>query len=324
MELEWGLKLNRVVDGFSSTEFKFAKDRGGPVFFSTETDSMFILTLHLKGFTKQNLKIGINEDGTLIAITGEKQVQGTVLKGWKMYKKDKEIKGFKKVFRIPDEVILDKINANFSEDESILTISMPKKVKGIRGTGIEEVEEQSLVEEVPEILQNVDEEIPGNDQESEPGKMVEKDDEPEILTEADGVQSIEEHPGKEEIHRVETEMTEELENQELKHDKVLDDAESSSLKQMVNEDQQEKDRVHENENENENGIQEEEEVVSAVIKQPEMAQESKPGKMEEKPPGKRCSKMCIPVVAGSALILSLVVFVIQLIRTKNQESRRKN
>ncbi|KAL2467908.1 uncharacterized protein Fot_51433 [Forsythia ovata] len=232
MELEWGLKLNRVVDGFSSTEFKFAKDRGGPVFFSSETDSVFILTLHLKGFTKQNIKIDINEDGTLIAITGEKQVQGTVLEGWKMYRKYNEIKGFKKVFRIPDEVILDKINAKFNEDESMLTISMPKKVKGIRGTGIEEVEEQILVEQVPEILQNVDEEIPGNDQESEPGKMVEKDEEPEISSETDGVQSIEEHPGQEEIHRVETEMTEESENRELKHDKVLDDAELSSPKQM--------------------------------------------------------------------------------------------
>ncbi|KAL2506298.1 Uncharacterized protein Adt_21919 [Abeliophyllum distichum] len=131
-----------------------------------------------------------------------------------------------------------------------------ENVKVIRGTGIEEVKEQ-----VPEILQNVDEEIPGNYQ----TLLWENDEEPEISTETDGVQPIEKNTGKEEIHQVETEMTEELENQELKHDKVLD-AESLSLKQMVNEDQEEKDRVHENENGNQ-----EEGDVSAVIKQPEMA-----------------------------------------------------
>lgn len=46
MELE--LKLARVADEFS-TDFQIAKDRSGPLFLSTETASMFILTVHLRG-----------------------------------------------------------------------------------------------------------------------------------------------------------------------------------------------------------------------------------------------------------------------------------
>lgn len=293
MELELGLKLARAVDDFSPTEFKIVKDRAGPVFLSRETDFKFILTAHLKGYRKQNIKMDINKDGTLIALAGEKKVQETVFVDWKMCKKDTEIKGFKKVFRIPDEVILDKIEGNFDEDESILTISMPKKVRGIRGTDIEEVTDQSSVEQGPENLQNVVEEIPGNDQ---------TDQKPEISTKTDGVQSVEE-----------TKTTEELKNQVHKNDKVLNDAEPSGVKQSVNQHRQEEDQVHEE-------IQEDNEV-SPVIQQ---AEESEPRKTEYKSNGKRCNKMCIPVVAGSALILSFVVFVIQMIRTKHQESKKRN
>lgn len=49
MEMEMGLKLTRPADEFSSREFQFAKDRGGPLYQSIETDTMFILTVHLKG-----------------------------------------------------------------------------------------------------------------------------------------------------------------------------------------------------------------------------------------------------------------------------------
>lgn len=70
-------------------------------------------------------------------------MQETVMVGWKLYKKETETKGFKKVFRIPQGVILDKIKATFNDDESTLSITMPKKAKGIRGgTAIEEVKDR--------------------------------------------------------------------------------------------------------------------------------------------------------------------------------------
>ncbi|KAK9134450.1 hypothetical protein Syun_013780 [Stephania yunnanensis] len=141
MELELGLKITRTGEESTSTDLRIAKDRTGPVFFSTETEKMFILTVHLKGFKREKIKIEINDDGTRIAISGERPIREMVLVRWKMYQKETEIVRFRKVFRIPNGVRLDLIKARFDEEDSILTISMPKSVKGIVGTGIEEIKE---------------------------------------------------------------------------------------------------------------------------------------------------------------------------------------
>ncbi|KAG2663089.1 hypothetical protein I3760_16G010900 [Carya illinoinensis] len=145
MELELGLKIAKTRDELTSmAEFQFAKDRTGPVFLSSEDDNMFILTVHLKGFRRDNINIKINEDGTRITVHGEKRVQQTVMIGWILHKKGVELRVFKKVFKIPDGVVLDRIKAKFNEEESILTIIMPKREKGIRGDGIEEVKEDEV------------------------------------------------------------------------------------------------------------------------------------------------------------------------------------
>ncbi|GAB2274419.1 hypothetical protein Dimus_009187 [Dionaea muscipula] len=143
MEIELGLKITNTIDDLVSTDFRLAKDRAGPLFISTETDSLFILNAHLKGFRRENIKISINEDGTRVTITGNKPVQEMVLTGRGMYKKEAEMRGFRKVFIIPEGVELNRIKAKFNEEESILTISMPKLNKGIRGTSVtEEINEE--------------------------------------------------------------------------------------------------------------------------------------------------------------------------------------
>lgn len=51
MEVELGLKITRTKDESTSvSDFQFAKDRSGPVFFCKETDAKLTLTAHLKGF----------------------------------------------------------------------------------------------------------------------------------------------------------------------------------------------------------------------------------------------------------------------------------
>ncbi|GMH01015.1 hypothetical protein Nepgr_002854 [Nepenthes gracilis] len=155
MELELGLKITKTLDDPASTDFWITKDRAGPLFMSTETDSMFILTAHLKGFRRENVEININEDGTRIAISGKKPVQEMVLMGLRMYQKEPEIRGFRRNFLIPDGVVLDQIKAKFNEEESILTIYMPKLKKGVSGIGIEEVkEEQKDTETVAQTSQD--------------------------------------------------------------------------------------------------------------------------------------------------------------------------
>ncbi|KAB1220813.1 hypothetical protein CJ030_MR3G003313 [Morella rubra] len=181
MELELGLKITKAMDDLvSMSDFRIAKDRAGSVFLSRENDDMFVLTAHLKGLKRQNIDITINEDGTRMTVRGEKPVQEMVMIGWRVYKKRVELRGFRKVFKIPEGVVLDRIKAKFNEEESILTIVMPKLEKGIRGVGIEEMKDEEVEKEEGRSGAEhvVDNEIPPRDN---VGVMVQEDHEgPEI------------------------------------------------------------------------------------------------------------------------------------------------
>ncbi|KAH6780255.1 HSP20-like chaperones superfamily protein [Perilla frutescens var. hirtella] len=326
MELELGLKLTSAADEFTS-DFTIAKDRAGPVFMSRETDTMFFLTAHLKGYKRRNIKIDINEDGSLIGISGERQVKETVMVGWKVYKKDTEIKGFKKVFRIPDGVILDKIKAKFNDDESTLTITMTKKIKGIRGATIEEVKDKpELVREGSGSLQISDEKSPKTtEQLPKEEKPVSdhdlKDGEegqlpsPSIHGEFAHVEADTCKEGEEKQRN--TDDIQEI-NEPQQDQEVLDRAESLSMRHHEMKDQPETYKQVPDER------SDEEKVGPSTVEPSEEASEAEPGKVEdgeEKPQAKRC-KMCIPIVAGSTLLLTFVVFVIQIIRSKHQTRKR--
>lgn len=86
------------------------------------------------------------------------------MSGWKMKKQEVELRGFIKVFQIPSGVILDRIKAKFKEEESILTISMPKSAKGISGVGVVELKEEEVdkgrPKDVTQIATTVDHQVP--------------------------------------------------------------------------------------------------------------------------------------------------------------------
>ncbi|CDP19625.1 unnamed protein product [Coffea canephora] len=293
MDLELGLKLRRVADEFCLADFQFYKDRTGPVFISTETDSKFFLTAHLKGHRKQNIKIEINEDGTRIIISGEMEIQETVMVEWRLYRKETEIRRFRKAFKIPDGVILDKIKAKYNADECILTISMPKKDKGIRGFDIEEVQEQELAREGSETLEIVPDEVPKQEDE-----MQAKDQEAEA-----------EH--------AEGKLEKEEKSQGIEGDMERKHEQPEPLTEVIDQNHHKRDQV----DGKESGTQEaEEEEESALVKPPDEVQEDRPSRIEKH--RGRC-KMCAPILAGSALLLSLVVFVIQFIRKKSHQGKRK-
>ncbi|XP_054786002.1 uncharacterized protein LOC129292476 [Prosopis cineraria] len=145
MALELGLKITRTRapdNATSISELRISKSREGPVFVSTETHATFILTCYLKGYHRNSFEIKISEDGKEISINGEKPVQEILMMGRVMLKKNVETVGFRKVFKIPCGVVLDRISAKFDEDESLLKIVMPKLVKGICGVQIEEVRKE--------------------------------------------------------------------------------------------------------------------------------------------------------------------------------------
>ncbi|CAN6938753.1 unnamed protein product [Brassica oleracea] len=244
MELELGLKITRARDNdvSSSTDFKVSRDSLGQLWHSRETDSVFILTLRLKGFKKDGIDTEINKEGDMITIRGRKQVEEMVLVKWVKWRKESEIKEFKKVFRIPDIVNLDKIKARFDEEDGTLTVTFPKKVKGITGLKIEEVEEAEKTE--PETEKT--------EEKTEPEEEIKEEKEPDEEAEEPKMEEEEEEIMEEEKTRDHEEDREETEEK------------------------------------------------------------------DSKPKKKKRKKLCFPCVAGSTLLMSIIVFIIQLIQSKKK------
>uniref|UniRef100_A0A2N9I794 SHSP domain-containing protein n=1 Tax=Fagus sylvatica TaxID=28930 RepID=A0A2N9I794_FAGSY len=232
MEIELGLKITHTRDDLTSTaDFRIAKDQAGPIFMSRENDTMFILTAHLKGFKREKIGIKINEDGTRIGVGGEKLVQEMVMIGWVVYKKWVEIRRFRKVFKIPDEVVLDRIKATFNEEESILTIVMPKLEKGIRGVGIEEVEEEE--EQVTETSEKPDSEQAEQQVPQETQKQI--PNQAKHPVDKDEVRQREESHGNgvgNEIQEESNESCQEKEGESLVAEKQTDHGESETQKKQ--------------------------------------------------------------------------------------------
>lgn len=114
------------------------------------------------GYKKENIDININKDGTKISVSGEKEVQEMQMIP---FKKELKTKGFRKKFKIPDGVVLDRIKAKYYEEDRVLTIVMPKTemAKGMCGVGIEEVKEEEVVNSAtpePEPEQSAPEKVP--------------------------------------------------------------------------------------------------------------------------------------------------------------------
>ncbi|XP_010428746.1 PREDICTED: gelsolin-related protein of 125 kDa [Camelina sativa] len=255
MEVELGLKITRTKDDVSSSrDFQVVKDSfGRHLSLSRETNSVFILTLHLKGFKKDGVDIEINKEGNRIKISGRKQVQEMVLVKWVEWKKETEVKEFKKVFRIPDIVNLDKIKAKLNEEDGTLTVTMPKKIKGITGLKIEEEEEEEEEEKTEPVVEEKTEE------KTEPEEEIKEELKPEV--------------------EEEEEEEEEEPQREVEEDKI------------------------------------EEEVVEEETRDHD---EEKKEEVEDKPRKKRRKKFRLPCFAGSTLLMSIIVFIIQLIQSRKK------
>ncbi|XP_030531508.1 uncharacterized protein LOC115741624 isoform X1 [Rhodamnia argentea] len=371
MELELGLKITQTRDDISSTaDLCIAKGGGGIVFLSRETDNMFILTAHLKGYRKERIDIKINEDGTRITISGNKAVQEKVMLGWILYKKEVELRGFQKVFKIPGGVVLDKIKAKFDEDGAILTVFMPKMVQGVSGHVIEEVEE--LEDDIGCTTKTDRKEIEEEHKDNATKKMKELEEDKEggvnggqleaQVAATDAPKAKHKEPIEEDTEKQKSGV---IEERQIKHPRDgveqqrKEEAEeaaresellhtSSASQQMEgpvprplqkeettmgaqltkSEDNQQPGKVETTQNayldselaEGESPRQEETSDVENEV-QSEDPEDDKhsdvsenTASVESKP--KKGKKICAPVVAGSALLVSLIVLVIHWIRAK--------
>ncbi|KAJ9675569.1 hypothetical protein PVL29_024477 [Vitis rotundifolia] len=108
------------------------------VFSSTGTDTHFILTSSLKGYQVQSFWMRMKGVTTQIADSGAKadRIQVSVSVA---VQAASGVKIFRKLFLIPDGVVLDQIKTEFNEEESVLRVLMPKSVRGVRGDRVEEI-----------------------------------------------------------------------------------------------------------------------------------------------------------------------------------------
>ncbi|KAK1300092.1 22.0 kDa heat shock protein [Acorus calamus] len=97
-------------------------------FFSTETDDSFYLVLsNLSGFKTDELDIKISDDGKTITVRGGRVFDDVVAAAGDLtVRREMRIGRFKKEFRIPDGVDLDRIDADLDEDHGILYVYLPK------------------------------------------------------------------------------------------------------------------------------------------------------------------------------------------------------
>ncbi|KAJ9562672.1 hypothetical protein OSB04_007832 [Centaurea solstitialis] len=147
-------ELMKVADEFASFDLLKPKDRLSPAFSTQETHSMFIISAQLKGYSRRNIKVERNEDGSRITVIIEKPIQEILMVGGKVVKKNIDTQRFHNSFEIVHGVVLDKIKVAFNEDDSKLIIRIPKATKGFMGAAINELKTQEIPSE-PTILLKV-------------------------------------------------------------------------------------------------------------------------------------------------------------------------
>lgn len=98
----------------------------------TEEEKSYLVTLAAPGMKKNDFNIDI--DGNILSISAEKEDEKEE-KHKKYTRKEYNYASFSRNFTLPDEVIKEKIEANY--DNGILSLTLPKKeVKKDAGTKI--------------------------------------------------------------------------------------------------------------------------------------------------------------------------------------------
>ncbi|CAN1234971.1 hypothetical protein LINPERPRIM_LOCUS4362 [Linum perenne] len=351
MEVEVGLKITHTRDDITSfADLRISKDHSGPLFLSRETESMFLLIAYLQGFKKENVGIKINKEGNQIEITGEKPVQEMVMMGWIMYKKEVELRAFRKVFRIPEAIVLDKIKAKFNDDESALTIIIPKSEKGIRNESIEEVKEfeevgvtvpgepakvpdpkpeNKMVNEEPD--RKKPEEVPTERKAGKTVRFAQIEEGEECFEGGSSSLSYEANPEtnneeeEDEDNEEESEMS--MEEKSDGEETVQRNPERSKPEESREVEPENKSRKPNNEKEKrDDGLPEEEsekkeeehERRSEEITHRSSGDEAK-GESSDKP--KKKDKFCCPLmIAGSGILVTIIVMAVGLIRSRRKRA----
>lgn len=271
-----------------------------------------------------------------------------VMVEWKVYKKEIKMMGFTKAFVIPDGVIIDQIKATFNKENYKLTVAMPKMVKGVEGIRVEEVKVEEFGTGDYISLQIDDDDGGGirntylfsrdldldpqqntevhsmeekieNEVEQDEKNKVEKSLEETIVT---TIQTFAEKIADVQDYVITPDVLPRLDSE-----KMGKELEETSEKNSIHEhealtcDQNEKERVGYH-GEGSNSYNTQEKVSND---EPSMRTEKKfRDQSTQTDPPRKPKKCCVPMIAGgSALLISLLVFAIQLIKNQDKPEKKK-
>jgi HSP20 family protein len=107
--------------GFGETPKGWTTEMWTPIVSLNETEKEFILTAEIPGVTKDDVKV--EAMGNTLTISGEKKDVMERKEGATSYS-ERFFGTFKRTFRLPENVILDDVNAEFAN--GLLTVKVPK------------------------------------------------------------------------------------------------------------------------------------------------------------------------------------------------------
>lgn len=271
-----------------------------------------------------------------------------VMVGWKVYKKEIKMMGFTKAFMIPDGVIINQIKARFNKKNFKLTVTMPKMERGVKGIRVEEVKvEESDIGDYRSLQVDDDDGIAR--------KIDLASRELALVPEHDGEvhrmkENIEDEVGQDENNEVENCLEETIVTTiETFSEKIADvqdcvitpdvlprlDSEkmgkaseetcqrhSTQEHKALKCDENEKERVG-FEGEGSDSYNNTQEKV--FVEEPSTMTEKKfCDQSTQTDPPRKPKKCCVPMIAGgSALLISLLVFAVHLIRDQDKPKKKK-
>lgn len=110
------VRSENVTDEYNQITFAPACD-------ALETDSLYLLSIDVPGMKRDEIKIELNSD--TITVSGERNIKDKNLANL-MQHNEKKYGHFKRTFRIPSTIDLDKVEARY--EDGVLELFLPKTV----------------------------------------------------------------------------------------------------------------------------------------------------------------------------------------------------
>jgi HSP20 family protein len=114
--------INEFVDRFFDAGFAGDSVRHMPAADVVEKDNVYLITMEVPGLSKDDVRIALEKD--ILTISGEKKLEQVEGDKERYHIRERKYGAFERKFRIPNDVDVNKINAEFTN--GVLTMTLEK------------------------------------------------------------------------------------------------------------------------------------------------------------------------------------------------------